>query len=436
MRLGFAALLWASVAFAQPVDPCTVEPYKRLPRCRERFAFFEFAPSNGAGMTAPCACTTPTGAKGEALTFTRASSGTCLKSGTTTGIANGDLVTCATNEPRVMPGGDGTGGAGLLVEGTRTNIALRSEEFDNAAWTKTNCAGTPGAPTVTADQAVAPVGTTTADRIQVPATTAAQASCMYGVFSQTGNHSGGIFLKGNGTTDTVEFALYDNTAALYRCVTCEYNPTTWTRCLKENVGQGSVAGTIILGNLGSGGTLCNTGAHGAKDFFAWGAQAEVGAFASSYIKTEGSAVARAAESASFNLGNRSAGTMSLAATALFPIASGATNPLPVLVRSSATNFLTMYHNATKLTANVRWGSDNVITSTGVITAGAATRCAAFGDGVSKGVCLNGTCETAAAAVTAASASYTLWIGSAAAASDWFDGVAKRVCYDDLPGRCR
>ena len=43
-----------------------------------RFAYFEFAPEGGAGMTAACACTTPTGAKGETLTFSRASSGTCL----------------------------------------------------------------------------------------------------------------------------------------------------------------------------------------------------------------------------------------------------------------------------------------------------------------------------------------------------------------------
>ena len=34
---------------------------------RTTLAYFEFAPASGAGMTSACACTTPTGAKGEAL---------------------------------------------------------------------------------------------------------------------------------------------------------------------------------------------------------------------------------------------------------------------------------------------------------------------------------------------------------------------------------
>jgi hypothetical protein len=66
------------------------------------YAFFEFAPASGAGMGTACACTTPTGAKGEALTFTRAGDATCSKQGlATTGIANGDLVACTGNQPRV-----------------------------------------------------------------------------------------------------------------------------------------------------------------------------------------------------------------------------------------------------------------------------------------------------------------------------------------------
>ena len=102
------------------------------------YAFFEFAPSGGAGMGAPCACTTPTGAKGEALTFTRASNGTCTKTTTggltTTGIANGDLVVCSSNQPRVEY--DSQGVLGLLVDSAGTNSVLRSQEVNNAAWTK------------------------------------------------------------------------------------------------------------------------------------------------------------------------------------------------------------------------------------------------------------------------------------------------------------
>ena len=36
-------------------------------------AFFEFAPLSGAGLSAACACTAVTGAKGEAVTWARGS---------------------------------------------------------------------------------------------------------------------------------------------------------------------------------------------------------------------------------------------------------------------------------------------------------------------------------------------------------------------------
>jgi hypothetical protein len=49
---------------------------------------------------------------------------------------------------------------GLMLEEARTNLALRSEELDNAAWTKTNAS-------ISANSATAPDGATTADTITV-----------------------------------------------------------------------------------------------------------------------------------------------------------------------------------------------------------------------------------------------------------------------------
>jgi hypothetical protein len=61
----------------------------------------------------------------------------------------GQLLTFGANEPRVTD-------KGLLVEEAGSNLLLRSQEFDNAAWTRPNS-------TVTADAAIAPDGTLTAD---------------------------------------------------------------------------------------------------------------------------------------------------------------------------------------------------------------------------------------------------------------------------------
>jgi hypothetical protein len=55
------------------------------------------------------------------------------------------------------------GDRGVLIEGARTNLLVRSQEFDNAGWTKTNS-------TVTADSTAAPDGTMTADTLTDNAT--------------------------------------------------------------------------------------------------------------------------------------------------------------------------------------------------------------------------------------------------------------------------
>src|SRR3990167_9115874 len=69
-----------------------------LPVAGSSYAFFEFAPSSGAGMPAACSGTTPSGAKGEVLTFTRNSTRYCTKGNETSGIANGHLVLLTTNQ--------------------------------------------------------------------------------------------------------------------------------------------------------------------------------------------------------------------------------------------------------------------------------------------------------------------------------------------------
>lgn len=64
---------------------------------------------------------------------------------------NGLLVPFGQNVPRITD-------RGLLIEGARTNQLTYSQQFDNAAWGKTNA-------TVSADLVVAPDGTLTADKM-------------------------------------------------------------------------------------------------------------------------------------------------------------------------------------------------------------------------------------------------------------------------------
>jgi hypothetical protein len=69
--------------------------------------------------------------------------------------ADGLIKTAAIDEPRIEFNLDGSY-KGLLVEPQRTNLLLRSEEFDNADWTKTDVS-------VTANATTAPDGELTAD---------------------------------------------------------------------------------------------------------------------------------------------------------------------------------------------------------------------------------------------------------------------------------
>lgn len=273
-------------------------PPPALPRgCRDRncvrgrvvantspgFAAFEFAPADGTGMGTACAGTVPTDVRGGVLTFTRASSATCLKAQQTTGINNGDMVTLSANQPIISPRPDlGTGQLGWLYEPLGVEDILQTESFDNIAWTKASSGV--AAPIVTADQAVSPDGSTTADRIQFAATTGSQFSV---VDQSAGTHAyvGSVFVKGNGTSGTLDL---DCNTGVDSCQTCSFNSTTWTRCSCINATSG--ASLFIIGNYAAG---CVAGARSAQDVFAVGGNFVEGTYLTSYIKATTVPVTRA-----------------------------------------------------------------------------------------------------------------------------------------------
>ena len=116
------------------------------------------------------------------VTFTRASSGTFVGS-------DGVLKTATTNEPRFDHNPTTGESLGLLVEEARTNLVLRSEEFDNASWTKTRSS-------VTADAITAPNGTTTADTLIEDSSASATHFISQGVSITSGtNYAFSVFIK-------------------------------------------------------------------------------------------------------------------------------------------------------------------------------------------------------------------------------------------------
>lgn len=383
---------------------------------------FAFAPAGGTGMGTACACAAVTGTKGETLTLTRASSGTCLKGSTTTGIANGDMVTCSSNQPRVGTGG--SGGLKLLVEDTRTNTFLRSNEFDNAAWVKLGQGG-PLAPVVTADQAVAPDGTTTADQLALDATTGAQRSVVYQIAGFNGPGSISVFVKGTATSPT---GTIDVCSTSPTCVACSFVQNTWTLCKSENGTQISAGTTPFIGNTSSdnGGTP-----RPAQTVYLAMANFEAGSFVTSYIATAGSAATRAVDSATFpataavyNAQGSSAASViaeeTIGGATGIVLSFGANNRIPYLISGSTRVFDAI--NVVQTTAGANWQNYHRLWSSWASASMTATNS-------TDSVTASGTFDT-----TMQEGSTTLSIGSNSAA--YFNGWIGEVCLDPNPNRCR
>jgi hypothetical protein len=161
-----------------------------------------------------------------------------------------------------------------LIEKVRTNLALYSEQLDNAYWIK---AGSPTI-TVTANAGTAPDGTTTADRCS--ATSVATSSRVYTTTTWGGGeYTLSLYVKNNGGTNTnFRFSYYDSVSQYFSptiTLTNEWQRVTYT----------------FTPAAGAGGFwLVNTPSEsGNLDLLAWGAQLETGV-ATDYIATTSAAV--------------------------------------------------------------------------------------------------------------------------------------------------
>lgn len=205
---------------------------------------------------------------------------------------------------------------GFLSEPAATNLLVQSAAFDNASWAKQ--AGI----TVTADQATALDGTTTADQI---AKTATGFQYVNQNFSGTSgvSYCFSVFLKA-GTLSLAGMRLEVGTTQL----TTDINLSTGVQTVRTSSGTVALVSSQNCGNgwwryaisilaPSTAGGICYIYAGNASDtvagnIFAWGAQLEATTVPTSYIPTAGVSATRNADVvsvANINWLNRMTGTL-------------------------------------------------------------------------------------------------------------------------------
>ena len=222
------------------------------------------------------------------ITYSRNSTATYLGS-------DGLIKTALVNEPRFEFDTDGNC-LGFLIEESRTNLHLYSEDLSN--WSAETGAS------VTSNAHIAPDGTQTADALN--GTTAGSSAYRITTLSNATTYTFSVFLKYISGVANIEIQIGD---APFSRSSTTFNVQTGTLVSTaggsatinsiENYGNGWYRYSITRTTTSSGVGFMdiNHTTTTPSTFAVWGAQIEVGSFATSYIPTTTTSVTRAVDEA-------------------------------------------------------------------------------------------------------------------------------------------
>ena len=251
------------------------------------------------------------------ITFTRSSTATFVDE-------DGLVKRVATDTTRFEHTPSTGESLGLLIEESRSNLVTYSEQFDNAAWTKTNAGITTNTSATTA-----PDGNTTAEKLVENTASNVAHFALQTVSATAGStYTFSVFVKAAERT-FVQVGLlnanspFDNLISYVNLTNGSINSSTFGTVTGASVSTISYPNgwyrIILTGVIGSTTSLqgviwpATSGAvdaaartytgDGTSGIYIWGGQLEAGAFPTSYIPTVASTVTRSADSASITGAN-------------------------------------------------------------------------------------------------------------------------------------
>jgi len=210
------------------------------------------------------------------------------------------------NVPRLTYQNGGGGCPSLLLEKQSTNILTYSEDFSNAAWTKTDL-------TVIANAITSPDGTTNAQKI-VPNTTngthyidqfvtISSVDYTYTIYAKKGEYNYLYVNAYSNSSRRTWFDLNSGTVSLNtspNIATIESVGNGWYRCTITNTSSGTT-GAFQFGADPNNGTINanpSFSGDGTSGIYVWGAQLEASSYATSYIPTTSASATRVADACS------------------------------------------------------------------------------------------------------------------------------------------
>jgi hypothetical protein len=202
------------------------------------------------------------------------------------------------NVPRLTYQNGGGGCPSLLLEKQSTNLLSYSEDFDNAAWFKTET-------TVTANNTTSPDGTANADKL-IPTTTNSTHYVDRSGIGVSSNGLASIFAKKGEYNRfairsyfTAGYAIFDVNSGVVVSTssvtaTIENVGNGWYRCSVNDTGNANYGyGIFVLQNTST--SVNAFSGNGTDGIFVWGAQLEASSYPTSYISTTSASATRVAD---------------------------------------------------------------------------------------------------------------------------------------------